>query len=180
MRYTLCLAAAAATAFSAAPAFAQVVPAAPVATDTANAEARGVVLQPLTLTKIDDLDFGTVVGSAAAGTVTIDPDTGVRTVSGGVTEVPSYPGQRGLFQGAGTAAQDVLLTLSAPTVLVSTTNAADNVTVNSMTLDNNNATTRTIDSTSAFTVGVGGVFGIAANQPNGKYVAQFDLTADYQ
>ena len=30
------------------------------------------------------------------------------------------------------------------------------------------------------TVGVGGDFAIAANQPNGLYAANFDLTADYQ
>lgn len=180
MRLTLCLAAVAATAFSASPAFAQQTTTTPVATDTATAEARGVVLQPLTLTKTADLDFGTVVASSTAGTVTIDPDDGTRSVTGGVTEVPSYPGQRALFEGAGTAGQQVLLTLAAPTVLISTTNSADKVTVDSMTLDSGNATTRTIDSTSAFAVGVGGVFGIAADQPNGKYVAQFDLTADYQ
>ena len=32
----------------------------------------------------------------------------------------------------------------------------------------------------SFTVGVGGDFGIAANQPNGTYTALFQVTADYQ
>jgi hypothetical protein len=172
MRYNICLAALAATLVTASPALAQQA--------SATAEARGVVVQPLTLAKVQDLDFGTVVGSAVSGTVDIDPDSGARTVSGGVTGVPSYPGDRALFQGAGTSGQDVLLTLSPPAVLVSQSNPADLIVVNSMTLDNGNATTRTIDVTGIFTVGVGGNFAIAANQPAALYSANFDLTADYQ
>lgn len=174
MRLTICLAALAATAATATPAFAQAVSA------SANAEARGVVLQPLTLTRVDDLDFGTVISTAAAGTVVIDADDGSRTVTGGVLAVPSYPGGRGLFTGNGSAGQDVNLTLNAPGVLVSTTNPLDLVTVNSMYLDSGNSLVRTIGVSTIFNVGVGGDFGIAANQPNGLYTAQFDLTADYQ
>jgi uncharacterized membrane protein len=172
MRYTVCLAALAATLVSATPAVAQQA--------SATAEARGVVLQPLTLARVQDLDFGTVVGSAAAGTVDIDPDTGARTVAGGVTAVPSFPGDRALFQGAGTANQDVVLSLNAPTLLISTSNPLDTVAVNSMTLDSGNSLTRTIGASGVFQIGVGGNFGIAANQPSGLYAANFDLTADYQ
>lgn len=172
MRLKICLAALAATVAFASPAFAQVA--------SATAEARGLVLQPLTLTKVDDLDFGTVVSSNVAGNVVIDPDTGGRTVAGGVTAVPSFPGNRGLFAGAGTAGQDVILALSAPAVLVSTTNPLDTITVTSMVLDNGNLLVRTIGGGGTFQVGVGGDFAIAANQPNGLYKANFDLTADYQ
>jgi len=174
MRNIIRLAALAATFASATPAFAQAVSA------SANAEARGVVLQPLTLTKEDDLDFGTVISTAALGTVVIDADDGSRAVTGGVLAVPSYPGGRALFTGNGTAGQDVNLTLNAPGLLVSTTNPLDTVTVNSMVLDSGNSLVRTIGATTIFQVGVGGDFAIAANQPNGLYTAQFDLTADYQ
>src|SRR3954447_10793735 len=122
MRHILSIAALAATIATATPAFAQAA--------SAQAEARGVVVQPLTLSRVQDLDFGTVVGSAAAGSVVIDPDTGARTVSGGVTGVPSFPGDRGLFQGAGTEGQDVILTLNAPTLLISQSNPLDTITVN--------------------------------------------------
>ena len=49
----------------------------------------------------------------------------------------------------------------------------------SLTLDNGNATTRTTDGLGRFTVFVGGIFNIAANQQNGTYSSQFDLTAVY-
>ena len=172
MRLKVCLAALAASAVMASPAFAQAA--------SATAEARGVVVQPLTLAKNQDLDFGTVVGSAAAGTVTINADTGARSVTGGVTGVPSFPGDRALFTGNGTAGQDVELTLNAPTLLISQTNPLDVISVNSMVLDTGNSTTRTIGLTGIFQVGVGGTFGIAANQPAALYSANFDLTADYQ
>ena len=175
MRLILSLSAlAAATLAAATPAFA-----AP-GTAQASAQVLGVVLQPLTLTKTSDLDFGTVIGSAASGTVTIDADTGARSTVGGVIGVPTYPGNRGVFQGAGTVLQTVALTLSAPALMTSTANPADTLVVTSLSLDQGGSVLRTIDATSAFTVGVGGVFAIAANQPNGLYTATFDLTADYQ
>ena len=176
MHLKICLAALAATSAFASPAFGQIV------SDTATAEARGLVLQPLTLTKVDDLDFGTILASGVVGSVAIDADTGNRTVSGGVTPVASNVGQRALFAGAGTAGQQVDLALTPPTgnVLVSTSNPADVIVISSMLLDNGNATTRMIDLTGAFQVGVGGDFAIAAGQPNGFYIANFDLTANYQ
>jgi len=172
MRLTVGLAALAATLVAATPASAQLA--------SATAEAKGVVLLPLTLTKTSDLDFGTVVADPlVAGTVVIDANTGARSVSGGVTAVPSFPGGRAVFQGAGSAGQLVDLTLSPPSVLNSGSNT---VVVNSMTFDSGGglATTRTIDNSGAFAIGVGGDFQIAAGQANGVYSANFDVTADYQ
>ena len=171
MRLTVGLAALAATLVAATPASAQLA--------SATAEAKGVVLLPLTLTKTSDLDFGTVVADPSlAGTVVIDSSTGARSVTGGVTAVPSFPGGRAVFQGAGSAGQQVDLTLVAPSVLNSGSNT---VSVNSMTFNGGGTTkTVTIDNTGAFAVGVGGDFAIAAGQANGVYTANFDVTADYQ
>jgi len=109
MRLTVGLAALAATLVAATPASAQLA--------SATAEAKGVVLLPLTLTKTSDLDFGTVVADPlVAGTVVIDANTGARSVSGGVTAVPSFPGGRAVFQGAGSSGQLVDLTLSPTSV----------------------------------------------------------------
>ena len=173
MRFTVYLAAAAATFAAATPAVAA------AGSASAQGYAKGTVVQPVTLVWQQDLDFGTVVSTAAAGNVVIDADTGGRTVGGGVVAVPSYPGNRGLFQGAGTVGQQVQLTLSAPAVLVSQSNPLDLITVNSMGLDSGGAT-RVIGASGLFNVGVGGDFAIASNQPAALYKAQFTLTADYQ
>lgn len=174
MRFSLCLAAAAASVVTAAPAAAQAVGSA-----SAQAWAKGTVVQPVTLVWQQDLDFGTVVSTAVAGNVVIDADTGLRTVGGGVVAVPSYPGSRGLFQGAGASGQTVQLTYTQPATLVSTTNPLDLVTVNSMSLDSGGAT-RVIGASGVFNVGVGGDFAINANQPAGLYRSLFTVTAVYQ
>jgi hypothetical protein len=170
MRLNICLAAAAATLVAANPAVAQ--------QRTASGEARGVVLSPLSLQNITPLDFGTVASSSAAGNVTVDANTGIRTAGGGVVAVPSTP-SRARFDGLGQAGQTVLLTLTPPTGNVLVSAANDTVAVNSMTLDAG-GNTRVIGAGGNFSVFVGGDFGIAANQPNGTYSALFTLTADYQ
>lgn len=145
---------------------------------SATATAKGVVLEPLTLTWVSDLDFGTVAGSAAAGTVSVDPDSALRAATGGVTLVPSAF-SRARFDGLGQAAQTVGLTLTPPAGNVLVGPGGATVSVNSMTIDAA-GTTRVLGGSGAFTVYVGGTFGIAANQANGTYQALFQLTADYQ
>ena len=71
------------------------------------ATGRALILIPLTLTKIDDLSFGTVVPSAMSGAVSINASTGARTIIGGVTGVPSDVGQRAYFGTAGSPNQQV-------------------------------------------------------------------------
>ena len=173
MRFKIAFAALAASAAFASPAAAQVV------TSTDTAEARGTVLQPLTLSRFQDLDFGTVLGSAVLGTVTIDAGNGNRTVAGGVAEVGINNGQRAIFTGSGPAGDTVDLTLTQPAGGLLYRDATTSL-AGVLVLDQSGATTRTIDAAGAFAVGVGGTFTIAANQPAGVYAADFDLTAEYQ
>jgi len=143
---------------------------------TTNADGRTLILVPLTLTKVEDLHFGTVVPSSVSGTVTIDAYTGARSFTGGVTGVASDAGYRAEFAGAGSPAQEVIITVDPPAVL---TNAlGDTITVLGMPIDG--PSTRVIDDSRAFYVGVGGTVAIAADQPEGEYSADFTVTADYQ
>jgi hypothetical protein len=172
MRSKILLAALAASVVGATPAFAQT-------TDTATAEARGVVLLPLTLTQVQDLNFGTVLASPLAGSVTINEDDGSRSVAGGVSGVALDLGDRALFAGLGTEGQQVDLTLTPPASLAGPGPA---IAVVQMDLDSGGGytQTRTIPVGGAFQVGVGGTFAIAANQANGLYSANFTVTAEYQ
>lgn len=164
-------AALAAIVFTAAPAAA-----APVAA-TSDADGRALILIPLTLTKIDDLEFGTVVPSSVSGTVTINATTGARTLTGGVTGVMSDAGNRAYFGGAGSPNQQVFVAVDAPAELTSA--LGDTISVLGMTLDG--SAVRSVDPvTRAFFVGVGGTIAIAADQPNGDYNADVSLTAIYQ
>ena len=146
---------------------------------TQDADGRALILVPLTLTKIEDLDFGAVVPSALPGTVTINAVTGARTITGGVTGVPSQVGQRAYFAGAGSANQLVLVAVDPPAELTSTTNPADKVTVLAMPVQG--SPLKTVDPvTRAFFFGVGGIILVGANQPEGIYEATFDVIASYQ
>lgn len=167
-KFSLALASFALAAFPAA--------AAPVAAPT-QPPGRALLLIPLTLTKIQDLSFGTIVPSTTtAGFIAINATTGARTGSAGLTLMPVDIGQRGRFAGAGTPGQQVIMALTPPAEL--TNPAGDTITVLAMNLDG--PTTRTIAADHSFFVGVGGVIFITANQPEGVYTADYDLTADYQ
>jgi hypothetical protein len=158
---------AAAMAAAAMPAGAAPVPA------TKDATGKALILIPLTLTKIDDLDFGTVISSSTSGTVSIPAAGGVRTATGGVTLVPSDAGARGFFSGGGSAGEQVRIFLAPPASL---NDGGGHSMAIAMNVD---ATTLTIDSTRAFSVGVGGTVTVGANQADGIYTGTFTVLAQY-
>lgn len=140
------------------------------------ATGRALVLVPLRFTKVDDLDFGSLIPSGASGTVTINAITGVRTVSGGVTGIPSAIGKRAMLAGAGSGGQRVIIDMTPPAQLTSI--AGDTINVLGLNLDG--SVVRTINPVSkTFFVGVGGSLLIGANQPEGVYSSTFDITAEY-
>ena len=149
------------------------------ATPAQQATNRALILVPLTLVKLDDLSFGSVSPSTSSlGVVSINATTGARTVFGGVTGVPSDPGNRARFAGAGTPGQQVVVSYTVPLELVSTTNNADRIQVLGLVLDG--PPLRTIDpATRAFFFGIGGTIMLNPNQPEGLYQATFDVTANY-
>jgi len=172
MRFTVSLAALAATFAVASPAFAQAV------TDSDSAFARGVVLGSHQLIKDKDLDFGIVAAGPTVGQVSIAASSaGTRTVSGGVSALPSTF-QAAKFDGLAAPLETVSLSLTPPPGGVVQDGAGNNIPV-ALALDSAGSP-RTADTAGGFTVYVGGTFDIAANQPAGVYSAQFQLTATYQ
>ena len=144
----------------------------------ADASGKVLILVPLTLTKLADLDFGTVIPSPVSGTVTIDASTGARGLTGGVLDYPGDVGHRGYFGGAGSPAQLVFIAVTPPAQLTSTTNPSDKIPVLALTLDG--SPVRLIDPVArTFFFGLGGVIQINPNQPDGTYQSTFDVTAIY-
>ncbi len=161
---------AAATALAlATPAYAAPVSAAPPA------RGKALLLIPLTLNKLQDLYFGTIIPSNLSGTVTVPADGSTPFASGGVTLVTSDPAYRARFAGAGSANQLVIITATNPVSL--SNGLGDNVTVLALTLDG--PPVRVIDATRAFAFDVGGILLVNANQAEGVYTADFDVTANY-
>ena len=151
------------------------VAAAPVASPTPPA-GRALLLIPLRLTKIDDLSFGSVIPSPVSGTVVINAFTGARSIAGGVTAVPSDVGQRAYFGGAGSPNQQVIVTVTPPAALTSL--AGDTLTVLALTIDGPPVRSiHPVDRT--FFFGVGGIILVGADQPEGVYTSNYDVTANY-
>jgi hypothetical protein len=152
--------------------------AAPAAAAPVSAPGNGkaIILIPLKLTKVQDLDFGTVVTSASSVSVIVDPSSGVAAPSGGVTVVgtTSTPA---LFDFAGTANQQVSFSISSSLPISLSDGAGNNIALSALTLS---TTSATVDPTTlTVEVGVGGQIDVAANQPDGVYSNTFDVTADY-
>ena len=140
---------------------------------TKDATGKALILIPLKITKVNDLDFATVVTSASSGTVTIAADGSGQSVTGGVTALASAPGARAQFAGAGTPNQQVDLFLAPPATIK---DGLGNSMPISMNLEN---TSVIIDSTHAFFVGVGGTVTVGANQTDGLYTGTFTILAQY-
>jgi len=175
MRFHVYLAAAAATLSVATPALAQAI------TDSAQAQARGRVLSTHSLVNSAPLDFGTVAASPVAGTVTVSAaPLSTRGNSGGVTLVPSTFGAA-RFDGLAAPSETVVLTLTPSTSGgLTMVDAASGASITGSLVLDSGGLTRTADSAGNFVVYVGGSFNIGANQSNGYYTGNFDLTAEYQ
>ena len=140
---------------------------------TAAAGAKALLLLPLSITKVDDLDFGTVVPSVTSGTVSIAADGSGQSVTGGVTPIPSGTASRALFAGAGSAGQQVNIFLAPPANL---SDGKGHTVPISLSLE---SALVTIDSTRAFSVGIGGTVTVGANQAAGTYTGTFTVLAQY-
>jgi hypothetical protein len=148
-------------------------PAPALAAPTDSADGRALILLPLSITKIDDLDFGTVVPSSSSGTVSIAADGSGQSVTGGVTPVPSGTASRALFAGAGSAGQQVNIFLAPPASL---SDGNGHTVPISLSLEK---AVVIIDATRAFSVGIGGTVTVAANQAEGTYTGTFTVLAQY-
>jgi hypothetical protein len=176
MRYFFAAALAASTAF-ATPAFAQAVTG--QSSDTVDVSA--LLIQPATLEKTDDLSFGMIVATnTQSGTVTINPDTGARTVSAPLVGSATDVGGRGRLVGSGMPNQPVLVTASFPTFLQNVADVSRTVAFSGKLDTQSDSGTFQIGATGAFFVGVGGTISIVAGQMPGLYSGQVTVTADFQ
>lgn len=146
------------------------------ATPPAQAGAEAIVLRPLKLLKKDDLDFGTLASSAVAGTAVIDPVSGARTTTGGVTPVSSVTSPA-LFIGAGSRKAPVIIRIPKNPITLTRAGGTETMTVSNWTLDGK--MTQIIDANQAFRFKVGGQLNVGANQAPGTYVGSFDVTVQY-
>jgi spore coat protein U-like protein len=146
------------------------------ATPPAQAQGDAIVLKPLSLIKKTNMDFGTLIESASAGTATIDPTSGAVTTTGGVTAVPSAT-SAAQFLGAGSRNSPYQIRLPNAAITLTRAGGTETMTVSNWTLDG--PTNRKVGANEAFQFGVGARVSVAANQAPGTYVGTFTVTVHY-
>lgn len=131
--------------------------------------------KPITIKWLQDLEFGTLAGDVAfAGTATINPVTGTKSVTGGVYDFGGISSPA-MFNVRGDKDSTFAVTLPASVTLTSGSNT--------MTLGNFTSSPSTVgvfDSSGRSTITVGATLQVGAGQAAGAYTGVFTVTVDYQ
>ena len=146
------------------------------ATPLTPATANATIILPLTVTKLDDMDFGSLAPTTA-GTAVLNPDTDTLSVTGGVTQVGGTPHSA---QFVGSAEHNAVVNIKLPKqpVTLTRTGGAETMTATNFTLQNG-YTKKALAQMDSFTFRVGATLNVAANQVEGTYVGTFDVTVQY-
>lgn len=142
---------------------------------TAVAPVEAVTISRLSLVKTEDLDFGTLIVGPAAGTATINPNTGARTTTGGVVAASGGTPGRAEFVGAGRRGILTIVTIG-PSPLISNGSGGTMSTVLNV---QGGTGVRLFPGTGVQTFRVGGTLTVGANQQQGDYSGTFTLTVNY-
>ncbi len=145
----------------------------PAATTPGSANA--IILVPMTLLKLVDLNFGDIASSATAGTVLINPFTAAITTTGGATAVGGAP-TTAFFEFYGAQGQSFTITRGPLPVLIRS-GGTQTMTVTALYLDG--ATTQTLGATGVFKLHIGANMNVGANQTNGTYTGTFTIFMTY-
>ncbi len=151
-----------------APALAQVAP-------DENATGRAIVLRPLTLLKVEDMDFGWLTVTAA-GTAILNPVDGTVATTGGVLAAGGDP-LPALFVGAASRNTPVKIRIPRQPITLTRVGGTETMTLSAWTLDG--PADRRVGTSRAFEFRVGGTLAVAANQADGLYVGEFTVEVQY-
>ncbi len=146
--------------------------ASPVAAPTPPA-AQAALMRPLTLVKLADMNFGDLIVTTG-GSATINPTTGVMSVTGGLLPIGGTPSP-GRFTGVATRL--ALIFIRTPTsVQLKRVGGIETLTLDTLTLDG--FALRLVGAT-PFQFAVGGRLLVPAGTVDGIYVGQVDVTVEY-
>lgn len=140
------------------------------------ATATALIVFPLSLTKLQDLDFGQLTVSTA-GTVVIDPNANTISKTGGVLLVGTQ-WHAAQFVGS-SAGQSSVVNIKLPNQPTTLTRqgGTETMTVTNLTLEG--LSKRTVAAAASFTFRVGGTLNVAANQVEGIYTGTFNVDIQY-
>ena len=139
------------------------------------AQGQALVLRPLILERLADMDFGWL-GVTTGGTATIDPITGNVSVSGGVTHLGGAP-SAARFAGAASKRSVVNIRVPKQPVLIQRVGGTETLSVSNFTLDGQDK--KDLAEQESFTFSVGAQVSIPAGTVEGLYTGEIDVTVQY-
>lgn len=142
---------------------------------TGAGQGEAVVVRPLSVVKVDDLRFGTLVAGSAAGQAMISQTSGARAVTGGVTGVGGDFGPAS-FRAAGLANILAIISVNTGTTI---TRVGGGASMTVSDLATNRAALTVLPASGVLDINVGGRLSVAANQLPGDYAGSFTLTVIY-
>ncbi len=139
------------------------------------AAAGATVIYPLTVTKIQDMDFG-ALSVGVSGTAVLEPNANSFSTTGGVAKIGGSPT---CAQFAGAAQSNSVVNIKIPTgsVTLRRVGGSETMTLSNFTLQGQSK--RTLAKMQSFTFRVGGTLNVAAGQVEGLYVGTFNVTVQY-
>ena len=133
------------------------------------------LLSPLTIQKLQDLDFGTVAVTTA-GTAVVDPVANSINTTGGLVDAGGTP-HAALFRGAASQNSVVNIKLPKQPITLTRVGGTQTVTVSNFTMDG--PSKRQMAQAATFDIRVGATLTVPAGQMAGQYIGTFDVTAQY-
>lgn len=140
-----------------------------------DATGRAIVLRPLSLLKVEDLDFGWLTVTAA-GTAILNPVSGAVITTGGVVATGGDP-LPAMFVGAASRNTPVKIRIPTRPVVITRQGGTETMTVFNWTLDG--PADRKTGPERAFAFRVGATLNVGANQADGLYTGTFDVEVQY-
>ena len=133
------------------------------------------LMRPLTLTKLNDMDFGSL-GVTANGTAVINPVTDTMTTSGGVLRLGGTP-RAATFRGVAQGSAVVIIRIPNGGINLVRAGGTETILLNAFTLDGQSK--RTMAKAGVFDFKVGATLRPTAGQADGLYTGTFDVTIQY-
>ncbi|MXP11134.1 DUF4402 domain-containing protein [Pseudoblastomonas halimionae] len=155
---------------------------------SASAEARVTVVRPLTLVKIDDMDFGAIaIGNSGGGQVTLNPATSECSTASSM----GLQGQCRAASFAGYGAWLMRVRISVPQRDIVLEGPGDDIIVDALTLNtspdlwtyrtrNRTASGLILTTDGVFEFRLGGRLNVAGDQAPGRYSGEVVVNIEYQ
>jgi hypothetical protein len=137
--------------------------------------AQAIVIYPVTVTKLKDMDFGSM-SVTTAGTAVLEPNADAFSTTGGVIQVGGAP-HSAEFVGAAQSSSVVNIKVPNKPSTLTRVGGTETMTVSNFTLQGQSK--RALAKAQSFKFRVGGTLNVAANQVEGTYVGTFDVTVQY-